>query len=186
MNSLHPTIKQFQYYKSLGDKTMSQLTEEQLFWKYNDESNSIAVIVKHIAGNILSRWTDFRSTDGEKEWRNRESEFADDIKDRKNLEAYWKKGWSCLFDALNSITDDDLEEIIYIRNQGHTIIEAINRQLAHYPYHIGQIVFIGKMLTDGAWLSLSIPRGGSTVYNDNKFSKEKDRGHYTDEFLKDE
>ena len=184
MQYLHPTLKQFQYYKSLGDKTMAQLTDEQLFWKYNEESNSIAMIVKHIAGNMLSRWTDFRTTDGEKEWRNRESEFADDIKSRAELIAYWEKGFKCLLDALRSITDDDLEEIIYIRNQGHTIIEAINRQLAHYPYHIGQIVFIGKMLTDGAWQSLSIPRGGSISYNDNKFAKEKDRGHYTDEFLK--
>ena len=183
MNYLHPTIKQFQYYKSLGDKTISQLTDEQLIWKYNDESNSIAMIVKHIAGNMLSRWTDFPTTDGEKEWRNRESEFADDIKDRKNLEVYWEKGWSCLYDALNSITDDDLEEIIYIRKQGHTILEATNRQLAHYSYHTGQIVFIGKMLKDRGWLSLSIPRGGSKSYNDTKFTKENGQGHYTDEFL---
>lgn len=185
MNYLHPTTKQFQYYKSLGDKTISQLTDEQLFWKYNDESNSVAMIIKHIAGNMLSRWTDFSTADGEKEWRNRESEFEDDIKDRASLEAYWEKGWSCLMHALESIKDEDLQEIIYIRNQGHTIIEAINRQLAHYPYHIGQIVFIGKMLTDGDWQSLSIPRDGSVTYNEGKFSKEKDRGHYTDEFLKE-
>ncbi len=184
MQYLHPTLKQFQYYKSLGDKTMAQLTDEQIFWKYNDTSNSIAIIVKHIAGNMLSRWTDFRTADGEKEWRNRESEFADDITDRDSLEAYWNKGWNCLFDAIQSVSDEDLEEIIYIRNQGHTILEAINRQLAHYPYHIGQIVFIGKMLTDSDWLSLSIPRGKSASYNDSKFDKEKERGHYTDEFLK--
>ena len=184
MNYLHPTIKQFQYYKSLGNKTIAQLSDQQLFWKYNNESNSIAMIIKHIAGNMLSRWTDFRTTDGEKDWRNRELEFVDDIKTNTEIIAYWEKGWACLFDALNSITDDDLEEIIYIRNQGHTIIEAINRQLAHYPYHIGQIVFIGKMLTDSAWLSLSIPRGGSHMYNVDKFSREKDGSHYTDEFLK--
>lgn len=184
MNYLAPTIKQFQYYKSLGDKTMSQLSDDQLFWKYNKESNSVAMIVKHIAGNMLSRWTDFRTTDGEKEWRQRELEFADDINDRKTLVTYWEKGWSCLMDALTSISDDDIEEIIYIRNQGHTIIEAINRQLAHYPYHIGQIVSIGKMLAGEKWLSLSIPKGQSKSYNENKFSKAKDRGHYTDEFLK--
>jgi len=184
MQYLSPTKKQFQYYKSLGDKTMSQLNDDQLFWRPNEESNSIAMIAKHIAGNMLSRWTDFRTIDGEKEWRNRESEFADDIKDRKSLEAYWEKGWACLFAALESITDDDIQEIIYIRNQGHTIIEAINRQLAHYPYHIGQIVFIGKMLADDRWQSLSIPRGGSATYNSKKFEIEKGRGHYTDEFLK--
>ena len=184
MKYLQSTIKQFHYYKSLGNKTMSQLSDDQLFWKYNNESNSIAIIVKHIAGNMLSRWSDFLTTDGEKQWRNRESEFADDITDRQNLEAYWEKGWNCLFEALNSITDDDLEMIIYIRKQGHTIVEAINRQLAHYAYHIGRIVFTGKMLKNEDWYSLSIPRGGSKSYNDNKFAKEKDRGHYTDEFLK--
>lgn len=183
MQYLYSTTKQFQYYKSLGDKTMSQLSDDQLFWKYNDESNSIAMIVKHIAGNMLSRWTDFRTADGEKEWRNRESEFADDIKDRESLLAYWEKGWTCLFEALNSTTDEDLEQIIYIRNQGHTIIEAFNRQLAHYSYHIGQIVFIGKMLTDHNWLSLSIARGKSKSYNENKFAKEKERGHFTDEYI---
>ena len=183
MNVIHSVTKQFQYYKSLGDKTMSQLSDDQLFWKHDDESNSIAIIVKHLAGNMKSRWTDFRTSDGEKEWRNRESEFADDIKDRKSLEAYWEKGWSCLFSALHSITDNDLEEIVYIRNQGHTITEAINRQLAHYPYHVGQIVFIGKMLTNKNWESLSIPKGKSTSYNDVKFANEKESGHYTDEFL---
>ena len=183
MNTLQSIIKQFQYYKSLGDKTFFQLNDEQLFWKYNAKSNSIAMVVKHISGNMLSRWTDFRNTDGEKEWRNRESEFADDIKERKTLEEHWKKGWACLFDALNSISDDDLEKIIYIRNQGHSIIEAINRQLAHYAYHTGQIVFIGKMLKDESWLSLSIPKCESKSYNENKFAEKKGRGHYTDEFL---
>lgn len=184
MHYLQSTIKQFKYYKLLGDKTMAQLSDDQLFWKYNDESNSIAMIVKHIVGNMLSRWTDFRTADGEKEWRNRESEFANDIKDRKSLEAYWNKGFNRLLDALHSITDSELEEIIYIRNQGHTILEAINRQLAHYPYHVGQIVFIGKMLIGEEWISLSIPKGESTLFNENKFSNKKERGHYTDEFLK--
>ncbi len=183
MNYIQPTRKQFQYYKSLGDKTMSQLSDGQIFWKYNDESNSIAVIVKHIAGNMLSRWTDFRTTDGEKDWRNRETEFADDIKERKALLAYWEKGWACLFEAFDRTSDQELNEIIYIRNQGHTIIEAMNRQLAHYAYHIGQMVFIGKMSRDNNWQSLSIPKGASNHYNQGKFANDKNRSHYTDEFL---
>lgn len=183
MKYIDATTKQFLYYKSLADKTIDQLAEDDLLYKYNEESNSIAMIIKHIAGNMLSRWTDFRTTDGEKEWRNRESEFADDITNKTDLINYWEKGWKVLLTALQSVTDDDLEEIIYIRNQGHTIIEAINRQLAHYPYHVGQIVYIGKMLANNKWQSLSIPRGGSTTYNESKFDKEKVRGHYTDEFL---
>lgn len=185
MNIINPTLKQFQYYKSLGDKTISQLSNTQIFWKYNDESNSCAIIMKHIAGNMLSRWTDFRTTDGEKVWRKRDSEFADDIKDRNELVTYWERGWSCLFDALRETSDEELNEIIYIRNQGHTIAEAINRQLAHYAYHIGQIVFIGKMLKDNEWQSLSIPKGNSKIYNEGKFKKEKSKGHYTDEFLEE-
>jgi hypothetical protein len=163
--------KQFEYYKLLGEKTFSQLSDEQLFWQYNEESNSIATIVKHTAGNMLSRWTDFLSTDGEKEWRNRESEFEKDIKDRKQLLQLWEDGWNCLFTALNSVTEDNINTVIYIRNIAHTVTEAINRQLAHYPYHVGQIVFIGKMLLNDKWSSLSIPRGASKAYNDEKFQK---------------
>jgi hypothetical protein len=184
-NYLDSTIKQFEYYKMLGDKTFEQLTEEQLFWQYNKESNSIAVIVKHLWGNMLSRWTDFLTTDGEKEWRNRDAEFENDINSREELLQKWNEGWTCLFNALNSLKEEDLNKIIYIRNQGHTVIEAINRQLAHYPYHIGQIVFSGKMLCNGNWTSLSIPKGNSGQYNQQKFSKDKSRAHFTDEFLKD-
>lgn len=176
--------KQFQYYKSLGDKTIAQLSDEQLFWQYNEESNSIAIIVKHLWGNMLSRWTDFLTSDGEKEWRKRDEEFDADIRDRKELIQKWEEGWNCLFSAIDPLTDADLNREIFIRNQGHTIMEAINRQLAHYPYHIGQIVFIGKMLAS-EWESLSIPKGGSKAFNAAKFSQEKRRQHFTDEFLKD-
>jgi Protein of unknown function (DUF1572) len=182
-NYLNSATAQFQYYKLLSEKTFAQLTNEHLFWQYNEESNSIATIVKHLAGNMLSRWTDFLTTDGEKEWRNRESEFENDIKTRENLLALWNKGWQCLFDALASITADDLEREIFIRNQGHTVVEAINRQLAHYPYHVGQIVFIGKMLCDSTWESLSIPRGDSKKYNEEKFAKPKQTEHFTNEFI---
>ena len=170
---LESAKKEFGYYKLLGEKTFSQLTDEQLFIEANSESNSIATIVKHLRGNILSRWTDFLTTDGEKEWRKRDEEFENDICTREELLQKWQVGWSCLFKALDSISDDDLSRVIYIRNQGHTILEAINRQLSHYPYHIGQIVFIGKMLSDKNWNSLSIPKGGSKEYNRDKFSKPK-------------
>jgi len=170
---LESSKKQFDYYRSLGEKTFDQLSDEQLFWKYNEESNSIATIVKHLWGNMLSRWTDFLTTDGEKEWRQREAEFDNDITTREELRNKWNEGWNCLFNALNSVTEENFNTIIYIRNEGHTITEAINRQLAHYPYHVGQIVFIGKMLKADKWSSLSIPRGKTQEFNAEKFSKPK-------------
>ncbi len=172
-NYLESTINQFNYYKSLAEQTFAQLTDQQLFWQFNEESNSIASIVKHLSGNMISRWTDFLTTDGEKEWRNRDSEFENDKEDRDELLEKWNKGWFCLFNAINSLSENDLTKEIFIRNQGHTVLEAINRQLAHYPYHVGQIVFIGKMLCNEKWTSLSISKGNSMVYNEEKFSKPK-------------
>lgn len=163
--------KQFEYYKMLGEKTFAQLSEEQLFWQYNEESNSIAMIVKHLWGNMLSRWTDFLTSDGEKEWRQRDAEFENDIASREELLIKWNEGWACLFKALDSLTTEDLNKEIYIRNEGHSVVEAINRQLAHYPYHIGQIVFIGKMVCDINWNSLSIPRGNSKAFNTEMLKK---------------
>lgn len=156
---LESVKKQFEYYKILGERTFAQVSDEQLFWQYNDESNSIAIIVKHLWGNMLSRWTDFLITDGEKEWRKRDEEFDNDISNRSELLDKWNEGWICLFNAINPLIEEDLSKEIYIRNQGHTITEAINQQLAHYSYHIGQIVFIGKMLCDDKWATLSIPKG---------------------------
>jgi len=182
---LESVRKQFEYYKMLGEKTFSQVEDEKLFWQYNQDSNSIATIVKHISGNMLSRWTDFLTADGEKEWRNRDAEFDNDIKNREELLEKWNEGWNCLFNAINSLTNNDLDKIIYIRNQGHTVTEAINRQLAHYPYHVGQIVFLGKMLAPDGWISLSIPKENSQSYNVDKFSKPKQKKHFTDEFLND-
>ena len=120
---------------------------------------------------MLSRWTDFLITDGEKPWRNRDSEFENDIKTRQELLDIWNEGWECLFNALNSIKRDDWEKDIYIRSERHSIVDAINRQLAHYPYHIGQIVFIGKMVAGSGWDSLSIPKGKSDAFNTEKFGK---------------
>ena len=183
---LESTIKQFAYYKMLGDKTIEQVPEEKLFWQFNDDSNSIAIIVKHLWGNMLSRWTDFMTADGEKEWRQRDAEFENDIKDKADLLAKWEAGWQCLFDALSPLTEEDLSKTIYIRNQGHAVVEAINRQLAHYAYHIGQLVFVGKMIQGEQWQSLSIPKGKSKEFNAQKFAQDKKKAHFTDEFLKKE
>ena len=180
---LESVRKQFLYYKTLGEKTFAQLTDDKLFWQYNEESNSIATIVKHLWGNMLSRWTNFLTTDGEKEWRNRDAEFENDITSRQELLDKWNEGWNSLLEAIDSLTAEDLERIVYIRNQGHTVTEAINRQLAHYPYHIGQIVFIGKMVCENGWISLSIPKGNSKTFNADKFAQPKQKGHFTDEFL---
>ncbi|MCW3091160.1 MAG: hypothetical protein JWP81_2229 [Ferruginibacter sp.] len=177
--------KQFSYYKMLGEKAMAQLPEEKLYWQYNQESNSIAVILKHLWGNMVSRWTDFLTTDGEKEWRNRDAEFYNDLQTREELLDKWNEGWKYLFDALGPLTNEDLGREIYIRNMGHTVTEAINRQLAHYSYHVGQIVYIAKMCCDQHWNSLSIPKGNSNAYNEAKFARPKHKEHFTHEFLKD-
>ncbi|MBR9845148.1 MAG: DUF1572 domain-containing protein [Algicola sp.] len=178
---LQSITKQFEYYKSLGDTVINQLSIDELKKEFVEDSNSISIIVKHMAGNMLSRWTNFLTEDGEKEWRHRDSEFEDNFQTKNELQEYWNKGWTCLFDAVKPLTEDDLERIIYIRNQGHTITEAINRQLAHYAYHTGQLVFLGKLLKGNDWVSLSIPKGKSKTYNQEKFSKEKGRRHFTDD-----
>jgi hypothetical protein len=181
---LESVIKQFEYYKMLGEKTFAQIPDEKLFWQYNEDSNSIATIVKHLSGNMLSRWTDFLTTDGEKAWRHREAEFQNDLTTREEMIERWNEGWKVFLDTLRSLKESDLNKIIYIRNQGHIVLEAINRQLAHYPYHIGQIVFLGKMSADH-WTSLSIPKGKSDAFNEEKFSKPKEKIHFTDEFLRE-
>ncbi|WP_374172316.1 DUF1572 domain-containing protein [Flavobacterium tructae] len=181
---LESVKKQFLYYKMLGEKAIAQLDPEQLFVSLNEDTNSIATIVKHISGNMLSRWTDFLTSDGEKEWRNRDSEFENDPQSKEEVLLIWNKGWDCLLNALNSLNPEQLSDIIYIRNEGHTVIEAINRQLAHYPYHIGQIVFYAKQLKKGDWDSLSIPKNKSGNYNAEKFAKEKEIKNFTDDELK--
>jgi len=177
---LNSALKLFAYYKKLGDDAMAQIDDEKLFFQVNEDANSIAIIVQHLAGNMLSRWTDFLTTDGEKEWRNRDAEFEKNITNKQDLLAYWNSGWQCLFTALEPLTSSDLDKIIYIRNEGHTVLEAINRQLAHYPYHVGQLVFLAKLLAADKWKSLSIPKNKSQEYNQEKFSKEKDNSFFTD------
>ena len=163
----------FHNYKLLGEKTFEQVKDEALFFKYNEDSNSIALIVKHLHGNMLSRWTDFLSSDGEKEWRQRDVEFENAMQSRAELLKIWNEGWDCLFKTLESLNESDLSKTIYIRNEAHSVMDAINRQLAHYPYHIGQIVYIGKMLSDKEWHSLSIPKNKSKEFNSDNFSKPK-------------
>jgi len=172
--------KQFLYYKTLADKAMEQLASEQLFYTPDDDTNSIAIIVKHLHGNMLSRWTDFLSTDGEKEWRNRDEEFQNPYTDKETLLDKWEEGWKCLFNTLDNLKSENLTNIIYIRNEGHTVVEAINRQLAHYPYHVGQIVFYAKLLKTESWSSLSIPKNRSSSYNTDKFSVEKGKRNFID------
>ena len=178
---LESVKKQFLYYKMLGEKAMEQLEAEQLFVAVNEDTNSIAVIVKHLSGNMLSRWTDFLTSDGEKEIRNRDGEFENDLATKEDVLKVWNEGWNCLLEALDSLQPEQLSDIIYIRNEGHTVIEAINRQLAHYPYHIGQIVFYAKQLKKSDWNSLSIPKNKSNTYNANKFAQEKSIKNFTEE-----
>ncbi len=178
---LSSVVKQFRYYKSLGDKTIEVLSFSELQKEFAVDSNSISIIVKHMVGNMLSRWTNFLTEDGEKEWRQRDEEFVDTYKSKEEVIADWNTGWQYLFGAIEPLNEQDLETIIYIRNQGHSVTEAINRQLAHYAYHVGQIVFLGKLIKAKNWQSLSIPKGASQIYNTEKFSKEKGRRHFTDD-----
>lgn len=183
LNFLESSKRLFLYYKTIGEKAMEQLTPEQLFFSANEDTNSIAVIVQHLSGNMLSRWTDFLTSDGEKEWRHRDSEFETVLQTKEELLNAWEKGWNCLFEAIGSLTPEQLSQTVYIRNEGHSVLDAINRQLAHYPYHVGQIVFYAKMLKQSEWNSLSIPKNKSGDYNADKFSKEKSNRHFTDDEL---
>ncbi|HMH21106.1 MAG TPA: DUF1572 family protein [Puia sp.] len=162
---LQSIVKRLLNYKELGDKTFAQLGEKDINYKPNSESNSIAIIVRHVSGNMLSRWTNFLTEDGEKDWRNRDTEFSEQDLSRTQLLDIWEKGWKCLLDTLRSLKEEDLLKTIYIRHQPLTAIDAINRQLTHYPHHIGQIVYIGKLIRNGSWTSLSIPKGQSQDYN---------------------
>lgn len=168
---LQSARQQFEYYKTLGEKTFAQLPDEALFVQPGPESNSIATIVKHLWGNMLSRWTDFLNSDGDKEWRQRDAEFENDVSTRAEMMRLWHEGWNCLFAALDELTDADLHRVVYIRNEAHSVVEAINRQLAHYPFHVGQIVYIAKVALDTGWVSLSIPRGQSEAYRAQRFTR---------------
>ncbi|WP_407556882.1 DinB family protein [Winogradskyella sp. 4-2091] len=178
---LPSVIKQFEYYKNLGDRTIEQLSIDELKKEYAEDSNSIAIVVKHLAGNMQSRWTNFLTEDGEKAWRKRDEEFIDDFNSKEQLILTWNNGWNCLLSEIKELKNNNLNTIIYIRNQGHSVTEAINRQMMHYAYHVGQIVFIGKLTKGSDWQSLSIPKGESKQFNISKFKQEKSRKHFTDD-----
>jgi Protein of unknown function (DUF1572) len=162
---LSTVIKRLKYYKELGEKTFEQLEEKDFHLLPTSESNSIAVIVQHLSGNMLSRFTNFLTEDGEKEWRQRDDEFEIHDLSKQQIIDLWNKGWQCCFEALEALTENDLLTIIYIRKEPLTVVDAINRQLAHYPYHIGQIIYIGRMIKNKDWKNLSIPKGQSLQYN---------------------
>ncbi|MDM1372995.1 DUF1572 family protein [Myroides marinus] len=164
---------QFEYYRTLADKTILILSQDELNHKVSDGSNSIAMIMRHITGNLLSRFTNFFTEDGDKPWRNRDDEFQDGIYDKHELITNWDKAWNVLFQTLDSITGENINTVVKIRNQDHTVAEALYRQLAHYPYHIGQIVFIGKMIRNTEWQSLSIPKNMSKEYNKEVYNYTK-------------
>ncbi len=158
-------------YKSYGEKTFAQLNEEDIHWKFSEADNSIAIIVKHIVGNMLSRFTNFLTEDGEKPWRHRDVEFEHPYENMAEMIAAWQNGWDCLFIAMDSIKKNNFDTQIKIRNEDHTIIDALTRQLAHYASHIGQIMHIGKMIRGSEWRSLSIPKGQSEAFNKQKFRR---------------
>jgi Protein of unknown function (DUF1572) len=168
---LQSAIKRLSYYKELGDKTFEQLSEEDFHFQPNDESNSIAIIIQHMAGNMLSRWTGFLNSDGEKEWRNRDAEFEEQHLTKQQLVDCWQKGWDCCLGTLNTLTEDDLLKTILIRSEGLLAIDAINRQLAHYPYHVGQIIYLAKIIQNERWQNLSIAKGNSEEYNRQMHTK---------------
>jgi hypothetical protein len=162
---LEDSLTLFAWYKKLAERAMDQVTDEQLFATLDGEANSIAIIVKHMSGNMLSRWTDFLTTDGEKPNRNRDGEFEEPPATRAALLATWEAGWACLFAALQPLNDADLARTITIRGEAHSVLQAINRQLAHYPHHIGQIVLLAKHFAGDRWQTLSVPRKGSAEFN---------------------
>ncbi len=161
---LKDCIKRFKAYKELGDKTFDQLADADFFFRPSPESNSIAIIIQHMYGNMMSRWTNFLTEDGEKSWRKRDAEFEAMDCTKADLLSFWNTGWQVVFNTLESLQEADLMKIVTIRAEPHLVYDVILRQLAHYPYHIGQILYIGKIIRDKDWKSLSIPKGGSDAY----------------------
>ncbi len=170
---LASVMKRFQEHKILAEKTFAQLNNEEMHVQQNEASNSIAIIIHHIHGNMLSRWTNFLTEDGEKNWRKRDDEFENSTLSKEQLTQLWDEGWRVFFDTLNSLTPENLSHTITIRSQPLNVIDAINRQLAHYSYHVGQIVFIGKWLKADDWKTLSIAKGKSMPFNQQLTEKEK-------------
>jgi hypothetical protein len=162
---LQDSLTLFRSYKRMAEGAMAQVSDEQLFAALDPEMNSIAVVVKHMAGNMRSRWTDFLTSDGEKPDRDRDSEFVEPPSTREALMRAWESGWSCLFSALEPLSETDLARSVSIRGEAHSVTQAINRQLAHYSYHVGQIVFLAKHFQSAQWKSLTVPRNQSAKFN---------------------
>lgn len=166
---LEDALRQLRKYKKLGDQAVAQVSETDLFRRLDPESNSIALIMKHVSGNMRSRWTDFLTTDGEKPDRDRDSEFEEEEGDTAtSIRERWEAGWRVTEEAIRALTPEDLEKTVSVRGEAHTVLEAINRQLTHYASHVGQIVLLAKHFAGGAWRSLSIPRGQSGAYDVSK------------------
>lgn len=163
--------KTFPTYKELAEKAMRQVEEKRLFWIFNNESNSIGMMVQHISGNMVSRFTNFYDEDGEKPWRDRDREFEVILSTREEVMEAWNSGWNVFLNVINNLQPEDLSRTVYIRGEAHSVFEAINRQLAHYSYHIGQIVYLSKMLNETGWQSLSIPKNKSGEFNREKFGE---------------
>jgi hypothetical protein len=159
------SLSVFRYYKRSAEAAMIQVTDEQLFAVLDPEMNSIALIVKHMSGNMRSRWTDFLTSDGEKPDRNRESEFMEPPSNREELAALWESGWNCVFSALEPLSSEEMKRTVFIRGEAHSVMQAINRQIAHYAYHCGQIVFLAKHFQCAQWKSPTVPRGQSAKFN---------------------
>ena len=162
---IEDSLELFRYYKKLAERAMDQVSDGQLFAATDEESNSIAIVVKHMTGNMRSRWTDFLTTDGEKSDRNRDSEFVQPPDTREKLLQTWEEGWTTVFAALEPLSDADLGRTVTIRGEAHSVMQAINRQLAHYAYHVGQIVMLAKHFAQNRWQSLTIPRNRSAEFN---------------------
>jgi Protein of unknown function (DUF1572) len=162
---LTDAISLLRYYKGLGERAIAQAPDSALMAALDRESNSIAIIVKHLSGSMRSRWTDFLVTDGEKPGRDRDSEFLAPPQTRAELLALWESGWKCVFDAVNALTEEQLAQSVYIRGERHSVLQAINRQLAHYAYHVGQIVYLSKHFAGDNWTALTVPRGKSAEFH---------------------
>ena len=168
---LESVLKEFHDYKKLGDKTFVQLEEKDFHFQPNQECNSIAIIIQHLHGNMLSRWTNFLTEDGEKEWRKRDDEFEVHNFNKEQLIQLWEEGWQLAINTLQSLKEDDLAKTIFIRTKSYSVIAAINRQLSHYASHVGQIILLGKIIKGAGWQTLSIPRGKSATFTDKMMKK---------------
>lgn len=162
---LDAAIQTLQSHKGWADRAIAQLPDAKLHEPLDENTNSIVVIMKHVAGNLLSRWTDFLTADGEKPWRNRDDEFVDDFTDRAALLAYWEKGWACLFDSLGQLQSEDLAKTVFIRGEPHTVVLALQRSLGHTCYHVGQIIQLARHHAGDNWTTLTIARGQSEQFN---------------------